>query len=220
MNEVIFSSSNPVTLVGGGAHDASVLRDCLRHAPEVVAADSGADVALSCNIIPDAVVGDLDSVSADARAAIPADRLHRIGEQDSTDFEKCLRSIDAPAILCAGFFGDRLDHQLAVLSVLARYDARHMLVGPVDVVFAAPRRLALDLPFGTRFSLFPMRQVAGRSRGLRWPIDGIDFTPDGRIGTSNEVAGPVELETDGPGLLVILPRSAFAQVLEAWGLTG
>ena len=34
-----------------------------------------------------------------ARAAIPAERLHRIAEQDSTDFEKCLRNIRAPLVV-------------------------------------------------------------------------------------------------------------------------
>jgi len=30
-----------------------------------------------------------------------------------------------------------------------------------------------------------MAAVQGRSGGLRWPIDGLPFAPDGRIGTSN-----------------------------------
>ena len=220
MNTKIFYSSEPVTLIGGGAHDETAVRDCVRHARKVIAADSGADVALACGILPEAVIGDLDSLSEAARAAIPADRLHCISEQDSTDFEKCLCKIDAPAVLCAGFLGARLDHQLAVQSVLARHDGRCILVGARDIVFAAPRQIALDLPIGSRFSLFPMWSVTGRSSGLRWPIDGIAFAPDGHIGTSNEVTGPVDLETDGPGMLAILPRSAFEQVLEAWGLTG
>lgn len=220
MNKTIIHSSDPITLIGGGAHDESAVRDCLRHAPGIVAADSGADVALGCGVLPQAVIGDFDSLSDAAKAKIPADRLHHVGEQDSTDFEKCLRSIEAPAILCAGFLGARLDHQLAVLSVLARYDGRCLLVGEVDIVFAAPRHIALDLPLGSRFSLFPMRAVAGRSSGLRWPIDDLGFAPDERIGTSNEVTGPVELNTDGPGMLVILPRTGLAQVLGAWGLLG
>ncbi|WP_417606309.1 thiamine diphosphokinase [Primorskyibacter flagellatus] len=220
MNNKILHSAEPVTLVGGGDHDEIALSECLRHAPKVVAADSGADVALSCDILPHAVIGDFDSLSDAAKATIPPERLHHVSEQDSTDFEKCLRSIEAPAVLCAGFLGARLDHQVAVLSVLARYDGRCLLVGAVDIVFAAPRHIALDLPLGSRFSLFPMGAVTGRSSGLRWPIDGLDFAPDGRIGTSNEVTGPVDLETDGAGMLVILPRSGFAQVLEAWGVIG
>ena len=52
--------------------------------------------------------------------------------------------------------------------------------------------------------------VTGRSAGLRWPIEGLHLAPDGRIGTSNEALGPVHLEFDAPGMLVILPRAALA----------
>ena len=62
-----------------------------------------------------------------------------------------------------------------------------------------------------------MAPARGRSSGLRWPIDGIGFSPSGRIGTSNEVTGPVTLAFDGPGMLVITPREALERVSRALG---
>ncbi len=171
-------------------------------------------MALASGRIPDAVIGDFDSLGADARDAIPGDRFHHAAEQDSTDFEKCLQRIDAPLIVALGFTGARIDHELAVWNVLARRRARHcVVVGNEDVVFLAPRRLELDLPVGSRFSLFPMSPVSGESSGLRWPIGGIGFAPDGRSGTSNEVVGPVILTVDDGALLVILPRESLREVL-------
>ncbi|MFM2391011.1 MAG: hypothetical protein RLZZ437_2566, partial [Pseudomonadota bacterium] len=82
-----------------------------------------------------------------------------------------------------------------------------VVVGPRDVVFHAGRGCALAMRRGERLSLFPFGPVRGQSRGLEWPIGGLDFAPDGRIGTSNRVAGPeVELVFDGPGMLVIVPK--------------
>ena len=78
--------------------------------------------------------------------------------------------------------------------------------------------LELTLPVGSRFSLYPLGPVTGRSRGLRWPIDGLLLEPWGMIGTSNEVSGPVRLEVDQPRLLVILPRRAAAAAVS--GLCG
>jgi thiamine pyrophosphokinase len=60
---------------------------------------------------------------------------------------------------------------------------------------------------GDRFSLFPMAGVTGRSEGLKWPIAGLQFAPDARGGTSNQALGPVRLQMDGPGMLVIVPRA-------------
>ena len=55
--------------------------------------------------MPQAVIGDFDSLSDLGRAAIPATRQHVIPEQDTTDFDKALRSIRAPFVLGLGFSG-------------------------------------------------------------------------------------------------------------------
>ncbi|MBV2358280.1 thiamine diphosphokinase [Thalassococcus sp. CAU 1522] len=209
MKDPIVHSESPVLLVGGGETHPNALISALSAFSPVIAADGGADAILQCGHVPDAVIGDLDSLSAEARAAIPGPAIHRIAEQDSTDFDKCLRNIVAPLVVAHGFLGRRLDHQLAAMSVLVRRpDRRCLLVGAQDVVALAPPRLRLDLPQNSRLSLFPLAQVAGRSAGLRWPIDGLTFHPDGVIGTSNAVTGPVSLEFEKPGMIVILPIAA------------
>lgn len=207
MNRPIVQSSEPILLVGGGTSNPDVLTalltDCRRH----VAADSGADTLLRHGITPEAVIGDLDSLPDDARAQIPPERIHHIPEQDSTDFDKCLRNISAPLIYGTGFLDPRIDHQLAGLTVLARRaEKRCILVGQTDVIALAPPRLGLALPPRTRVSLFPMGDVRGESTGLRWPLSGLDFAPGLRVGTSNETnAERLELGFDAPLMLIILP---------------
>lgn len=212
MTEIVTSSQN-VTLLGGGALGEGELAQALAHAPRLVAADGGADAALAAGLHPEAVIGDLDSVSDAARAVLPAGVFHRIDEQQSTDFEKCLRAIRAPLILGVGFLGDRADHGLAAMNVLVRVDRPCLLLSPWDVVFHVGSRIGLGLAPGTRLSIFPMRPVTGVSEGLEWPIDGLHLSPDGRIGTSNRVVGPVRLAFDGPGALVMVPRAALGAVL-------
>lgn len=217
MKPPIVQSDRGVTLAGGGPFGARDLAVCLRRAPAVVAADGGADGLLRLGIMPEAVIGDFDSLSAAARAAIPSARQHVLAEQMTTDFDKALRSIAAPFVLALGFAGARLDHGLAAMTTLvARADRRCILVGPQDVAFAAPATLALDLAPGEPLSLFPMARVTGQSEGLEWPIGGIGFAPDGMIGTSNRVvARRVTLAFDGPGMLVILPRRRLDAAIRA-----
>lgn len=210
----IVHSLLPVTLVGGGGFGNDALDAALRLAPRLVAADGGANKAVRAGHLPDRVIGDLDSVTARTRAAIPADRFLHVAEQETTDFEKCLVRIAAPYILGLGFSGPRADHTLAAWNALVRHPARRCLILTAkDAAFAAPRRIALDLAPGTRVSLFPMAPVAGEASGLRWPIGGLDFRPDGRIGTSNVAEGPVEMGFAGPGMLVILPQAALAAAI-------
>lgn len=206
----IVHSDGMVLLVGGGSCDKAGFETLLATSKQVVAADSGADQVLEFGHIPDAVIGDLDSLSQDGRAKIPPERVHYIAEQDSTDFDKALRNIDAPLVVGMGFLGRRVDHELAALNVLTRHAHRRcLLVGQKDVILHVPPKIDLDLPIGARLSLFPMSPVSGRSDGLCWPIDGIAMTPGGRTGTSNKVDGPVRLQMDGPGMLLILSRAAL-----------
>lgn len=213
----VVASDVPVTLIGGAGAAAPEFDWALGVAPRLVAADGGARVALAAGRVPEAVIGDLDSLTREDRARLAATAIHRVAEQDSTDFAKCLARIAAPLVVGLGFLGARLDHTLAALNALARHDGACLLAGPKDVAFHVPRRVVLDLPVGSRLSIFPMAPVTGRSRGLEWPIDRLVLAPSGRIGTSNRVAGPVEVEFDGPGAVVILPLAARDAALEALG---
>lgn len=219
MDRPIVESDQGVTLIGGAPVSRPLMAQALAHAPRLVAADGGADRALRLGHRPEAVVGDLDSITPAARAEL-ADRLHPVSEQETTDFDKALRSVAAPFVLGLGFAGARLDHGLSVLNALARHAGRRCLIlSGHDVAFLAPPELTLRLPPRSRLSLFPLGEVQGESEGLRWPIRGLRFAPDARIGTSNEVAAPeVRLAFDAPKMLVILPRIRLAAVLDGLGL--
>ncbi|MFL2785392.1 MAG: thiamine diphosphokinase [Paracoccaceae bacterium] len=213
MNRPIVSENEPITLLGGASVDASLLAEGLRLAPKAVAADGGAKTLFDHGHQPLAVIGDLDSLAPDLQAQVPVERLHRITEQDSTDFEKCLSRIEAPLVIGLGFIGGRVDHQMAVQSVLVRYaHQRCLLIGKQDVVCVVPPQFALDLPIGARVSLFPMAPTKVASQGLDWPTDGLEFSPTGQIGTSNRCNEKLVLAPENCSMLLILPRK-FAELV-------
>ncbi|MFY0692023.1 MAG: thiamine diphosphokinase [Paracoccaceae bacterium] len=209
-----------LTLLGGGPTHLSHIKQSLKIAPILVAADSGADSALRAGHMPAAVIGDMDSISEMSRAAIDPGIFHHIDDQHSTDFEKCLTRIEAPLILAHGFSGGLLDHQLAACNALVRHPAQScILMGRDDICFLAPLEFDIDLPHGTRFSLFPMGEVQGVSEGLLYPIEEVDMSPGHLIGTSNTVTGPVRLKFSSRHMLVLLPRTQLQVVLRALGKT-
>lgn len=216
---MIVDSHTGVTMAGAAPFSARLLARALALAPALVAADGGADRLLRHGAEPQVVIGDLDSLSATARARL-AVRLHAIPEQETTDFDKALRSVRAPFVLGVGFSGARIDHTLAVLNALARHpDRRCLILSADEVCFLVPRSLTLHLRPGTRVSLFPLGPVRGTSEGLRWPIGGIDFAPGGAIGTSNEATAPlVRLAFDAPRMLAMLPLRSLEEVLRGFGL--
>jgi len=210
-----------VTLVGAGPAAAADIAAALALAPVAIAADGGAGQALPDGVRFEAVIGDLDSIG---EAGLEAGALratgiavHTVTEQDTTDLEKCLYSIDAPLVVGVGFLGGRLDHELAALSALLRFAPRPVvLVGRGEVCLAVPVEFAIDLEAGTRVSLFPLLPVVGtRSAGLRWSIEGVAMAPGARIGTSNvALGGEMRVAFDRPGAILILPDFTLRKVVE------
>ncbi|MPQ92316.1 MULTISPECIES: thiamine diphosphokinase [Thioclava] len=212
----IVHSSTGVSLLGAGAVNHADVDEALTIAPCLVAADGGGDRALAMGLEPEAVIGDLDSLSDAARATL-GPRVHPVAEQDSTDFAKCLQRIKAPFILALGFTGMRLDHTLAAMTDLIRTPHRVVMLAEEEVIFRCPPSLSLDVTEGTRVSLFPFGEVKARSEGLQWPLDGIGFTPAERVGTSNRATGPVRIMLEGPALMM-LPREELAAALTGLGI--
>ena len=208
---MIVESATFVTLLGGGELPDAAFDMALSRASVLVAADGGAEAALARGHIPDAVIGDLDSLSTAAMAQIPGDRLHRITEQDSTDFDKALRSIRAPGVLAIGFTGRRTDHELAAYHAMVQPGrAPTISIGAEDITFAAPPEIFVELEPDTRVSLFPLAPVTVTAEGLEWPLDTAHLDPLDRIGTSNRATGGgLRIRTHAPGLLIILPRAAL-----------
>jgi len=221
----MFSFIEPVVLLGGGACSLSMLNSLLQRRYPLVVADGGAnhldlqspDVQ---RIVPDAIIGDLDSLENRSRWE-SVTRIVEIEEQDTTDFEKCLYSVEAPRYLALGFSGKRLDHTLAALHVAAKYsaDKQVLLIGTDDVVLMCRGARQFQLRRGVRFSIFPLEPVSFvASTGHKYPLNGLRLSPTTMIGTSNEVTqGPVTLETE-PGCdgayAVILPLSLLSMILD------
>jgi len=100
MRALVFANGDPPS--------AALVEELHGRGDLIIAADGGARHALACDLVPDAVVGDLDSVDAAIRTAIPADNFHRVSELDTTDLEKAVawaieRGCDEVEILGAGY---------------------------------------------------------------------------------------------------------------------
>lgn len=216
MTEMIVHSFDPVTLLGGGAALTSDVQTAISLAPQCVAADGGAELARRAGVSLAALIGDFDSVTPETLALTPPERRFHIAEQDSTDFNKALRYIEAPVVIGVGFLGARLDHQLAALHVLVTYpDRACVLLGESEIAFLCPPGIEIDTQPGDVVSLFPMGDVRGTSRGLRWDIEGLRFHPMTQSGTSNAATGGLVLTMDAPAMVVMLPRIHLEGVTRA-----
>jgi thiamine pyrophosphokinase len=158
----------------------------------VVAADGGADIALRMGLYVHAIVGDLDSVSREARKAIPEARFHHVPRLDRTDLEKAAEfAVEAGCgeLDIVGATAGRADHALANLSILPLFRGRaavrlHDELFETSLVDGAT---VIEGEPGTLVSLVAIGQCEGvTTRGLRWDLAGatLRFSP---LGIHNEI---------------------------------
>jgi len=169
-----------------------------------VAADSGLDHALRLRVTPDLVVGDMDSVSADAlRRAVAANHTEvdrHAQDKDATDLELALDAIVARGFARAvivGGGGGRMSHILGNATLLAstKYQAVDLewWLGTTTVLVANRRRSPeIEGSPGDLISLIPIGRVEGlTTRGLAWELDDEGLA----VGTSRGISNRLEHET-------------------------
>lgn len=188
----------------------SLFKSHLDNADLLIAADGGAHHANYLGIIPDFIVGDMDSYepTGTENSVIVKD-----GDQETNDLEKALSlalNKSATHAVVVGATGQRLDHTLKNLSVLLqfhpkfsdlffldRYSTIHLIKSPFSQHFEP----------GTSVSLYPLSgTVEGiTTKGLHYPLtDGILKNGE-QDGSSNKtVKKTVEIEFKKGDLLLLV----------------
>jgi thiamine pyrophosphokinase len=177
-------------------------------------ADGGANVAARWRVLPDLVVGDLDSISPAAVRALPPGIIHHVRDQNSTDLEKCLvwcRKHHLQRVTVLGATGGRLDHAVGNLSALMKFSAS-MEIRFVDddgELIPIRRFSRLALRKGTTISLIPLTRCSGvTTAGLQWNLRDAVLAMGVRESTSNVVrSSPVTVRAGRGGLVAFIVRS-------------
>lgn len=198
----------PLAIVGGGTSDLALLQDLAQRDYALVGADGGGNTIGAAGLVPQAILGDLDSI-LDRDGWERRTRVIHIPEQITTDFQKALYSTQAPVTLALGMTGKRLDHTLAALAALheVAHERRVILVDETDIALAVSGPFAFDAEAGERISVHPLVPITfARTQGLYYPMNDLLLDPAGRLGTSNEgTGGRVEIvpRDDTPWLLIL-----------------
>lgn len=177
-------------LANGEPCSKTFLKQQVKEHDFLLAADGGANTALNAAVMPDMVIGDLDSLTPQNAKKIDKDKLFKISRQDNTDLEKALdfAAYIKPqicTILCAT--GGRLDFTLGNFSSVFKY------IDKFKIVFAAPdwriypinKTTVFNTKAGATVSLIPMGFAGGITlSGLKYPLRNADLQT-GQTAVSN-----------------------------------
>lgn len=180
--------------------------------------------------LPHLIKGDLDSIRPEVRAYYSGLGVEvvRDPDDDHHDLDKCLMSLDAVqaawreageeamTVVVLGAFGGRLDHEMANLNMLFRWQStfgRLLLVSDESTaILLAPGEHEIrpnPEVEGPTCGLVPLGGACARvtTTGLRWNLDEQPLAFGGMVSTSNEIVAPVvTVRTDGSLLWTTVMR--------------
>lgn len=215
MNESI-PDSVPCTVIfaDGEPPSHAVPLSILRSAGRVVACDGAWKTVVSLGRVPDAVVGDCDSLTSDDAAELEllGVPVVRDSEQDTNDlckaFRHIMRSGASGRICILGATGRREDHAIGNVFHLIDLSAVNPDVtivtdsGVFEPVLPPGRTWDEESAPDSPISVFASHpDAAMTSEGLKWPLDGVRFDSLWR-GTLNRVVSPrFAVATDRPAIV-------------------
>ena len=188
---------NAVIVLGGVSPAPGVLRAFALDAGLIVCADSGAAAAVEAGIRIDALLGDMDSISAETLATVESmgAEIRRFStEKDEIDGQLAVdfcvaRGAKKAFLLGAG--GNRPDHAYASMMLLYRLERAGVEAWQVDeghslrvttgkvMLEGWPGRVVSLLPFGGD-------AILGNTHGLLYPVEiPKAFSMDQPLGVSN-----------------------------------
>ncbi len=179
----------------------------LRNSEHVICCDGSAGCLLKDGIDPEAIVGDLDSLSEET-AGKYSDRLYRDDDQETNDLTKAVNwciNKGYKEIVILGATGKREDHTLGNISLLAEYARKTDVIMVTDTGIFSPHLKSCSI------SSFPGQQVSVfsinpdtriTSSGLKYKLDKLKLHNWWRA-TLNEATGDsFELTFTGGPIIV------------------
>lgn len=168
-----------VILAAGDYPTATTPLQVLERAKYVVCCDGGADAYIERGGIPDAIVGDGDSLSKKNRTRF-ASIIHYSPDQETNDQTKAVEYLISRGhtdIAIVGATGKREDHTLGNIALLAEYQRKGVRVRmytDYGIFRPCSGRASFASHKGQAVSIFNISAKGLRSTGLEYPI--YDFT--------------------------------------------
>jgi thiamine pyrophosphokinase len=165
----------------------------LKNASRIVCCDGSAESLVMAGIEPDAIVGDMDSLSRELGERFAA-KIFKDSDQDTNDLTKAVlwcRNMNYTDLVIIGATGKREDHTIGNISLLTEY------IKDVNIIMVTDTGIFRPLRGSSEISSFPGQQVSIfaidpdtelTSSGLRYPLEKTKLK-NWWVATLNEAAG-------------------------------
>ncbi|MCJ7447453.1 MAG: thiamine diphosphokinase [Bacteroidales bacterium] len=202
-------SSNTIILADGSFPEHEIPLGYLTNAERIICCDGSAENLLKTGIIPEAIVGDMDSLKKGIAKRF-SDRIYRDKSQETNDLTKAVKWCvmrGFKEIIILGATGKREDHTVGNISLLAEYvkDADVVMVTDTGIIRPFRESCKVSSYPGQQVSIFsidPANEIT--SKGLKFPLKNRKIE-NWWVATLNEAVGKsFSLEFKGGPVIVYL----------------
>ena len=177
----------------------------------LVCADGGANSAFKLGLIPDLIIGDLDSIYADVKSFYESrSKIIVYTRQSDTDVEKCLKYLiknKFTEVILLGATGDRLDHSFCNMGIVLKFynEIKINILHQKSFLQCFTGNVLLKTVNNEIISLYGFdKKTKIKSIGLKYPLEKISLQFGEKESTSNvAVSNKVELKITGGKIFVI-----------------
>lgn len=209
---------NIAVVVNGAIKDYAWTRKAIQACDYVIAVDGGGNHLQTMGLYPDLVVGDLDSITAEARQSFVDHQCEFMtfpAAKDQSDLQLALEyavSLKPSQIWLLGALGKRFDHAYAnvlLLNLFADSDVPVIIADETHEIRIITSRACFSGMTGDTLSLFSLTaQTLGvTTRGMAYPLKSEPLYSGDTRGLSNIIEDPdASVSLDSGRLLAIRIR--------------
>jgi len=189
-------SATALVLANGSYPSGNKVKKIALQAGFILCADGGARKARELKILPDIIIGDMDSIDPETIAYYNKAHvaIQKIPAQDNNDLEKAILYLidhDYHHIILLGVTGDRTDQSFTSFQLIDKYSEQvHFSVytPDSDIVLLKKGTHYFNATPGQLISLFAFPVAEGvTTSGLQFPLHQQDLAPGSR-GVSNRAS--------------------------------
>ena len=193
--------SDTVILANGSFPSRTIPLSILNNCKRIIACDGATNRLVKAGKTPTVIVGDCDSLSDENKKQF-ASIIHQVTEQETNDLSKAVRYCVEQGwkdIIILGATGEREDHTMANISLLAEYLhlANISMVTDYGVFVAISKDSIFDSYKGQQVSLFPLDGQPISVKGLKYQIENKIFDRWWQATLNESEAAEFVIKTDG-----------------------
>jgi thiamine pyrophosphokinase len=202
-----------IIFANGDLPDLGKARALLRDDDFIIAADGGTRHALALGLIPNVIVGDLDSLPANFEISkFDNEVILYPQDKNEIDLELAIQhalTLNPEQVIIVAALGGRLDQTLGNIALILHPSSLILrLDDGIEEVFFCRDQVQINGSVGDLVSLLPWQgEVTGVvTTNLKWPLRDEVLYPNKTRGISNEMLGDMASVQIKSGLLLVVHR--------------